>query len=171
MRAEGSLRVRRFTVNTFERVRLDAELSEVMVCVKVRPPEPLRRRHPAEDRMVGPAPARGLADDRIQQPVDLGDVGGEIARARAGDLLIDLRSRHDPRPPLERRVEREPFDHRLFDQSGVVADGLLAESHAARVGDVTHHLLDGHPTPATFALRREVFESSQEFSSALRLGQ
>ena len=132
---------------------LRAELSQVMVHVEVRPAEPRLLRERAEDRVRRPRAGGWSCREQLHQCHQIRDIGREIARAGPAHALRDLRPRHDPRRPLQRRVQGHPLDDRALEKARGRAHHFRPGGHAKRVAQMTHHLVRGHRSPATWAVR------------------
>src|SRR5688572_21343581 len=117
--------------------RLCAELTKVVIHMKIAPPKPGGVRHLAEYRVRLPVEAPGLRRDELHQRLELRDVRREADRLGPPHLLIDFGPREERSSrPGEGKVQSDPLDHRALKRAGSVAHGLLTHAHAKGVAQM-----------------------------------
>jgi hypothetical protein len=116
------------------------KLTKVMVRVQVRPSEPGRPRHPAENRVHLPLEIFPARRHQIQKRLELGDVRGEVGRPRAATLLIISGLVSTPvgqRNGTYARSISTPSPK----QTGRDSDRPAASRHPAAVAEMADHLM------------------------------
>ena len=143
-----------------------AKLTEMVIRVQVRPSYPRHTRHPAEDGMLRPLGILRAGRYSFEQHLQLRDIGFEVGRTSARSLLIDFGPRDDPGRPPQRQIQRGPFHDELRQWASCGAHSHLPECHAARVAEMTDHLMRGHPAPETSAVRAHCSQALKDLGPA-----
>jgi hypothetical protein len=124
-----------------------------MVRVQVGPPKPGCFGHRSEDRMRRPVVIAGRCRDDFNQGLERCEVRGEIPRSGAAHFLIHFRPRRNAGRPWQWNVQRNPLHDCRLEGAARTTRGFLLRHHAARVGEVAHHLVSRHPSPSARAFR------------------
>jgi hypothetical protein len=139
--------------------------------MEVPPSEPFGSRHPAEHRMRRPGEVVVQRRHSIEERFDPGEVCGEITRPGPPASLIDFRARLDAGWPSQRKIQRDPFHHDWREPIGGRRDRGAAGRHPARIGEMTDHLMRGHLSPLSGALRIQRPQPADKFRLVSRVGE
>jgi hypothetical protein len=128
--------------NVRDEMALHAKLTEMVIGVEVRPSQPRRLRHSAEDGMeVAGQVAAPIGRDLSEEPFKLRDVRLEGRRPGATSVLIEIGSGRNAGRPSHGSVQSDPSDHESWNRRRGEFGRPVSGQQTVSVAQVAHHLM------------------------------
>lgn len=144
-----------------EPVRLNAELTKVMVHVEIGPAHAVGLRHRPKNGMHVRLVFGGAKS--VKQGAQIGYICRKLLWPSATLVLVNFRPRRESWPPFERQPQSGPLQGGARQQVVNRPYIFFTEKEAKGIVQVAHHLSDGHDSPVPLQVGAEFRHSSQNF--------